>query len=482
MSSKVIFSWSRGTNGPSIRFFVQYKIGDGSFKTATTTDTSFEINNLKPDSQVTFEVKSIGIDDTKASQFTTTTITIPKASIPSTTSPVVPTILLPPDPTNVSVEATTKNEAIIKWDIPITYTGNKQELVAIIRHSTLTDGTGLWQESTFLREVAAVTDYLIIPLMNGEYLVKFKDKENNKSENATSAVINLPEELPKLLVQTVREDQGIAPFAGQRNDCFYSDEYDALVLETDDLIDDIADFEEGYLQNIDFGGTLQTSGEYFFENTVDLGGIFTAQFNRILKIRGLYPNDTIDLHFTNIDQWSDFDGALPDETNGILKFRKSNDQAIDEQLLLEDDDNNSFILLEDGNKFEQEDSTTYGDFVPMENGRYTGRTFQFKLDLTSEYNDQTPLVDELGYELLFENRTESNSMSSGTGAKAVTYDKAFYQTPKLGITASNMATGDYYVISSESRTGFSITFFNSSNAAIDRTFAYQANGFGAEGA
>ena len=78
---------------------------------------------------------------------------------------------------------------------------------------------------------------------------------------------------------------------------------------------------------------------------------------------------------------------------------------------------------------------------------------------------------------------ESNSFSSGAGAKVVTFSKAFYQTPKLGITASNMATGDYYVISSESRTGFSITFFNSSNeATIDRVFSYQANGFGAEGA
>ena len=196
-------------------------------------------------------------------------------------------------------------------------------------------------------------------------------------------------------------------------------------------------------------------------------------------MRGLYPNDSIDLHLTNIDQWSDFDGALPDETNGILKFRKSNDAATDDEI---QDENSEFLLLEDGNKFDQEDSTTYGEFVPLENGRYTGRTFQFKLDLSSEYSDQTPLIDELGFELLFENRTESNSMSSGAGAKAVTYSKAFYQTPKLGITASNMATGDYYVISDELRTGFTITFKDSSNTAIDRTFAYQANGFGAEGA
>jgi len=480
MSNKAIFSWSRGINGPSVKFLVEYQIGDGSFKTATTTDTSFEINDLLPNSTITFKVASVGIaPNNKQSAFAETTVTIPKASIPATSSPVEPVILLPPDPINVSVEATTKNEAIIKWNIPTTYTGNKEELVAIIRHSALTDGTGIWPNSSLIREVAAVTDYLIVPLMNGEYLVKFKDKQNNKSENATSAVINLPEELPKLLVETRREDQGAAPFPGQRNDCFYSDEYDALVLDTDDEIDDKADFEQGYLQNIDFGGTLKTSGEYFFNNTVELPGIFTVQFNRILKIRGLYPNDTIDLHFTNIDQWSDFDGALPDETNGILKFRKSNDASSDDEI---QDENSEFLLLEDGNRFDQEDSTTYGDFVPMENGRYTGRTFQFKLDLLSEYNDQTPLVDELGYELLFDNRTESNSFSSGAGAKAVTFSKAFYQTPKLAITASNMATGDYYVISSETRTGFSITFFNSSNAAIDRTFAYQANGFGAEGA
>ena len=480
MSNKAIFSWSRGTNASSVSFLVEYEIGDGDTITATTTAPNFEIDNLLPNSTITFRVAAVGIaPNDKQSAFTETTITIPKASIPASTSPVTPTVLLPPDPTNVSVEATTKNEAIIKWNIPTSYTGNKEELVAIIRHSALTDGTGVWPNSTLLREVAAVTDYLIVPLMNGEYLVKFKDKENNKSANATSAVINLPDEVPKLLVQTVREDQTAAPFAGQRNDCFYSDEYDALVLDTDDEIDDKTDFEQGYLQNIDFGGTLKTSGEYFFENVVDLGGIFTVQFNRILKIRGLYPNDTIDLHFTNIDQWSDFDGALPDETNGILKFRKSNDAATDDEI---QDENSEFLLLEDGNKFDQEDSTTFGEFVPMENGRYTGRVFQFKLDLSSEYNDQTPLVDELGYELLFENRTESNSFSSGAGAKAVTFSKAFYQTPKLGITASNMASGDYFVISSESRTGFSITFFNSSNAAIDRTFAYQANGFGAEGA
>ena len=376
-----------------------------------------------------------------------------------------------------TIQPTTKNEVIYKWKIPDDFTGNRNELVAIVRHSQLTDGTAIWPETTFLREVQANTDHVVLPLMNGTYMVKFKNTNNKKSINAGTAIVDLPDDLPKLLVQSVREDTTSPEFQGQKNGVFYSSEFDALVLQNDDLIDDKLDFEEGYLGSIDFGGELLKTGTYFFKDKIDLGGVFTVEMKRVLKTRGLYPNNTIDLHFTNIDEWTDFDGLLPDETNCVISFRKSNDAPTDDEI---EDENDEFILLEDGNKFSQEDSQSYGDFVPMENGRFTGRVFQFKADLTTNFTDQTPLVDQLGFEMQFENRTESNSFSSGAGAKAVTFSKAFYQTPKLGITASNMATGDYYVISSETRQGFSITFFNSSNAAIDRTFSYHANGFGAE--
>ena len=381
----------------------------------------------------------------------------------------------------MSIQVTTQNEVILKWRIPSDYEGNPSELKAIIRHSSSIDGTAVWPDSTFLREVTATTDYVILPLVNGTYMVKFKDLEDQKSELPLSHIINIPDEQPKLLVQTRREDQDSPVFEGQQNNVFYSSDFDALVLNNDDLVDDKSDFEQGYLGSLDFGGELLTSGEYFFKDKLDLGGIFTVQFQRILTTRGLYPNNTIDLHFTNIDTWSDFDGDLPDETNAQIFFRKSNDAPTDDEI---EDENAEFILLEDGNKFSQEDTQTYdGDFIPMENGRFTGRVFQFKVELSSNFTDQTPLVDELGYKILFQNRTESVATTSGgSNPKVITFDKAFYQTPNLGITASNMATGDYYVISSESRTGFSITFFNSSNAAIDRTFAYHANGFGAEGA
>ena len=84
-NSKAVFSWSRGLNGASIVFGVRYKIGNGSFKFATTSDTIFEIDNLKPKSQVTFEVRAEGVaPNNKKSKNVTTVITIPKESITRT--------------------------------------------------------------------------------------------------------------------------------------------------------------------------------------------------------------------------------------------------------------------------------------------------------------------------------------------------------------------------------------------------------------
>ena len=81
--------------------------------------------------------------------------------------------------------------------------------------------------------------------------------------------------------------------------------------------------------------------------------------------------------------------------------------------------------------------------------------------------------------LVLEKRLESSEdIVSGAGAKAITFTNAFFATPALGIAAQNMVSGDYYAITSKSKTGFTITFFNSSNSAIDRTFDFVAKGHG----
>ena len=78
-----------------------------------------------------------------------------------------------------------------------------------------------------------------------------------------------------------------------------------------------------------------------------------------------------------------------------------------------------------------------------------------------------------------EKRIESdNDIASTTGTKVITYTNSFYESPALGISAQNMATGDTYTITSKSSAGFSIAFTNSSGSGINRTFDYVAQGFG----
>ncbi len=471
--NRVIASWSRGLDGVTFGYEIRYKVASGNYIRAETTNVNFEIDGIPPGSALTFEVRAVGAPPvSRKSSWVTSNFTVPSPEIaPDNPSNVVG----PPDASDVTVQATGNDQAILRWTIPPTPL-NRDKFIAIIRHAAQTDGTGEWPNSTLLRQVEARTNYAILPLIEGEYLVKFEDENGQRSANARSAVIDLPNPIPRLNIQVRREDQDVPPYQGQVDGCFYSTEYDGLVLDGNASFDDILDLDE--LSSFDFLGTRLAAGRYYFNNVLDLGGVFSVVFERTLTTRGLYPQEAIDERAELLDRWTDFDGTLADDTSADLYFRTSNQATTDEELLLEDGD---FLLLETGDKFQLESDIDFGEWTPMESGRYTGRQFQFKVELISLHVDQTPIVDELGYTMQLESRTESSAtIASGAGAKVVTFDRAFYQTPSVGITASNLATGDYYEITSATRSGFTITFYDSTNTAVDRNFQYQAVGYGTE--
>jgi hypothetical protein len=62
----------------------------------------------------------------------------------------------------------------------------------------------------------------------------------------------------------------------------------------------------------------------------------------------------------------------------------------------------------------------------------------------------------------------------------VIFSPSFKVLNSVTITAQDMATGDYYVISNKTRTGFDVIFRNSAGSAVSRTFDYQAIGYGRE--
>jgi hypothetical protein len=71
-----------------------------------------------------------------------------------------------------------------------------------------------------------------------------------------------------------------------------------------------------------------------------------------------------------------------------------------------------------------------------------------------------------------------NDVVSGAGTKTVTFTNPFKTVNyAVGITGENMATGDFFVVSNKTINGFDVTFKNSSNSAVSRTFDFIAKGF-----
>ena len=78
-----------------------------------------------------------------------------------------------------------------------------------------------------------------------------------------------------------------------------------------------------------------------------------------------------------------------------------------------------------------------------------------------------------------EDRIQSeNDIVSGAGTKTVTFTNPFKTANyAVGITGENMATGDYFVVTNKTISNFQVTFKNSSDTAISRTFDMIAKGF-----
>ena len=110
---------------------------------------------------------------------------------------------------------------------------------------------------------------------------------------------------------------------------------------------------------------------------------------------------------------------------------------------------------------------------------FKGRFFKFKLILKSNNNQAKALVTGLRIRLVLEKRTENGEdIASGITTKSITFVNNFYQPPVIIVTGQDLATGDFYVISNKSKTGFDILFKDSTNANINRTFDFQAIGYG----
>ena len=442
------FSWSHdriNTND----FLVKYKIDNDNFTTLNTSSPSITLRALRAG---TLSVQVLARNYLgKQSTISTAAFTL------------VGKTAVPADVQNLSIEPISANSARLRWD-QTTDLDVKVNGLVHIKHSNLTDGTATWPNSVdLIPAVAGNSTEAIVPLVAGEIFAKFEDDLGNKSTNATSVIMQFPDTLGRLIVQTRREDQDSPPFQGTKTDCFYDEGLDALIIDGSEQLDAQANFD--LISSFDTLGDILSSAEYQFASALDLGARFSLDLQRRFVTRAFFPNDLIDSRTALVDTWNDFDGTDADAVNSKLYFRSTNDDP--------------------------SGSPTYGAWQEFVAGTFEARAFQFKAELTSADIAQNILIDELGYEATFQRRQENSNgtIASGTSTKSVTFDKAFFTgtgslggsnayLPSVAVTVQNLGDGERLNVSNVSATGFDVDILNGSNANVDRNFTYAAVGYG----
>ena len=453
---KIILDFS-SVQGVSL-YKVQYRKDNGNFTTATINRTDFEIFDASQ-GQYEFRVFSLNAAfEASADPATLTFDALGKTALPSDVSGLLV------EPVSDQLLRLRFNQST---DVDVLHGGN-----VVVRHSNLTDGSGTFTNSVdIIPRLPGSVSETLVPAINGEYILKFRDDGGRLSSGETSVVVTNPDPFPKLVTFTDREDTDNPAFSGTKVDCFFSEEVNGLVLASLLTLDDVTDFDA--VADFDFLGAVDTVGTYDFANILDLGSAHPLRLTRHFVTQGFYPNDLIDKRTANIDTWTDFDAATAFDVNAKLLVATTT------------------AAPSNGSSYQDSDFSgkTFNTFA---NGTHIGRGFKFRCELSSNDPAQSIEIDQLGYTAELERRVEQKTLDSGTSASglAVTFDHAFFtgasgtditvdsQKPSIGITANDLAANERFELTNISGSGFTIKFLNASDNPINKTFSFTAVGFG----
>ena len=243
-----------------------------------------------------------------------------------------------------------------------------------------------------------------------------------------------------------------------------------LILDTITQVDSLVGNVDSAEGVFDLGGTDSTSnpsnfsaniissGFYDFDNTLSLDAVYDTNLGAVI---GMSSEDEYDLHDSGRG------ATLHDDAKG--PYDGSPEIQCGAEVLV-GADNSSLGNITSFQKIAQQ-STIKGKF------------FKFRCKITSDDNKVRAKVHTLQAKVNMEKRTEAGQdVVSDASGTTITFVNSFYATPSIGISAQGLQTGDYYQITSKSKTAFTIRFYNSSNTGISRTFDYQVVGFGLKSA
>jgi hypothetical protein len=317
-----------------------------------------------------------------------------------------------------------------------------------IRYSTQTSGASWANSVSLVEKVARPATSVTVPARVGSYLIKAIDKNGNYSSNETIIATNVSSigNFNAIVSQTESPT-----FLGTKNQTVVSD--GTLRLDSSELFDSATGNFDSATSFFDSGVTsydLYSEGNYVFANPIDIGGVYTSRVTASITQTSDNLDDLFDARTGNFDDaGSNFDGDTPANCNAHLEISLSNDNI------------------------------TYTDFRNFVVGDYTARYYKFRVFLRSFDLASTPVISALSVSIDMPDRIFSgNDITSGTSTYNVVFTNPFFSANyAVGITAQGLATGDYYLLTSKTISGFNIAFKNSSNSGVSKTFDYLAKGY-----
>ena len=437
--SKLLLTWVPVT-GVS-QYLVQFRFNNSNWTSETVFRPDFEIINTEAG---TYEFRVFSFN--AALKLSTTSSDLTFNAVGKTQPPA--------NVQNLTMEPITNKLVRLRWtkavDPDVLHGGR-----VYVRHSNLTDGSGTFQNSVDLvTALAGNTTDVVVPSLDGEYILKFQDDQGNFSTGEASVIQDLPDLIDTQVILQDREDLDSPAFQGVDTNTTFNNTTSALQLTNP---------------------ATNATGEYAFKDILDLGAVFSLDLKRVIRSVGFNIGTDIETIIPSGSLWDNyatdgnFDGPAADEANCQIQVATS-----------------------------QTASGSFGSFNNFANGTFKGRRFKFKLVLETTNTAQNMNVQQAGYTAEFQSRTEQNyqtggststaPQSSGTSAKAVTFGSPFFTgasglgganafLPTVGITIQNAQSGDFFTVTNVSGTGFTVNIKNGSSF-VDRSFTFSAVGYG----
>ena len=384
--------------------------------------TRFEVLNVKDDVTYTVRVRYVNTVGELSEYLTQTHLVVGQSAPPSNVE-------------NFSINVV-GDQAVLSWDavtdLDLAY--------YVIKHSPNTTGATWINSKNVINKIARPATTATVPFQTGTYLIKAEDKRANQSIKETLIVSNISS--VNYVTETTINEHTV--FSGTKSN---------VEVVVKDSVNHIGLTATGTLGVPT--SSVPSSGTYDFANTISLPAKFKTKFDStvVQTIENVAeyidtgrPDDT-----TLIDSGTPdpFDGRTAQNCNTTLQIATS------------------------------DDNVTFSSFQNFTTGEFEGRYFKFRALLTSADQDSRTLVNTLSVTASLPERTESGAdISSGTGGKTITFNNAFRLNPAITISGQNMATGDFFTITSKSTSAFTVEFFNSSGTSKNVEFDFQAKGVG----